>query len=102
MQQIDGVLHHWPMQGEDPLLLRLAGADPLVSLLRADTPGAGRQQSAKSSHLLSAESILDFPPSGINIVVCPRLFNSVLYLPELVKTQPMMALYRYRTFLRHG
>lgn len=48
MQQIDGVLHHWPMQGEDPLLLRLAGADPLVSLLGADTPGAGRQQSAKS------------------------------------------------------
>lgn len=31
---------HWPTQGEDPLLLRLAGADPLVSLFGAGTPGA--------------------------------------------------------------
>lgn len=50
MQQIDGVLHHRPMRGEDPLLLRLAGVDSLVSLLGADTPGAGRQQSARSGH----------------------------------------------------
>lgn len=41
-------MHHWPTQSEDPLLLRLAGADPLVSLLGAGALGTGRQQSARS------------------------------------------------------